>query len=249
VVDAGRDLLIKYSADGDSVAAVGGYGTGSESFDRPVSVWARTGTDILVADYNNHRVQRFDRRLDYVNTLQTRSGADDRSQFGYPLDAALSRQGETFVLDSENRRIVEFDASNEFVRSFGDVASGKGFLQNPSMIELDAHDNVYVLEPGRIVIFDPFGSWINDLELGPQSAVSAISLSVDTLSLISPHQVVRMRVSPAGRVMERVDTIELNGATAASGGRVGGGSLMIVDTNRVHVRKFPVQGSDTLQKR
>ena len=165
VVDAGRDLVVKYSPEGDSLNAVGGFGRGIEEFDRPSAVYARRGTDVFVVDHNNHRIQRFDRQLDYITTIQTRDDPDERLRFGYPLDVMISRQGDIVILDGENQRIVVFDPSGRFIRGFGDVASGEGALVDPIALELDGADNVYVLDGGTIKAYDPFGAWLRSIPL------------------------------------------------------------------------------------
>lgn len=184
VLDAGRDLLIKYSPTGDSLAAVGGYGRGAEGFDEPTALYARRGTDVFVADYNNHRVQRFDRRLDYVTTLYTRDDPDDQIRFGYPLDVAVSRQGDVHVLDGENRRVVVFDPSGRYVRSFGDLSDGEGRMVDPKELELDDADNVYLLDDGEIKVYDPFGGWVGRIPVPDDRPVLHCSVERDTMEIV-----------------------------------------------------------------
>ncbi|MBC8146086.1 MAG: hypothetical protein H7X80_10920, partial [bacterium] len=80
VVDREASMLVKYSPGGDSLLAVSGRGNDQLQFDNPVSVYARRGTDIYVADHVNHRIQRFDHNLDYVSTLYTREDSDERKR-------------------------------------------------------------------------------------------------------------------------------------------------------------------------
>lgn len=184
VLDAGRNLLVKYGSMGDSVRAVGGYGRGVEGFDGPVALYARRGTDIFVADYNNHRVQRFNRRLDYVTTLYTRDDPDENVRFGYPLDVAVSRQGDVHVLDGENRRVVVFDPSGRFVRSFGDLSDGEGRMIDPKGLELDDDDNVYLLDDGEIKFYDPFGGWVGRMPVFDNQPVLHFSIERDTMEIV-----------------------------------------------------------------
>lgn len=181
VVDREQNMLVKYSPRGDSLVAVSGRGTDVLQFDNPVAVFARRGTDIYVADYLNHRIQRFDHNLDYVATIATRDDAEERNRFGYPLDVAVTRQGDVLVVDGENRRVLKFDSFNAVDRTFGDIGGGAGRLVEPTAIEVDSRDYVYVLDRGRIAIFDPFGSYLADVGLPLSGAPTSFSIDADTM--------------------------------------------------------------------
>jgi DNA-binding beta-propeller fold protein YncE len=181
VVDREASMLVKYSAAGDSLVAVSGRGNDQLQFDNPVAVFARRGTDIYVADHVNHRIQRFDHNLDYVATIHTRDDPDEASRFGYPRDVAVTRQGDVLVVDGENRRVLAFDAFGRASRSIGGLSSGAGRLADPLAVEVDSRDLVYVLDGGRIAIFDPFGSYLADVGLPLPGPVVSFSIDNDTL--------------------------------------------------------------------
>jgi hypothetical protein len=180
VVDRSGNMLVKLSPLGDSLRAVSGFGRGTLQFDGPVAVCARRGNDIYVADYNNHRIQRFNRTLDLVATIYTRDDADEWSRFGYPLDMAVTRQGNLLIVDGENRRIVKINTAGQGVESFGDINAGEGRLYDPSKIEVDESDNAYVLDGRRIIQFDPFGSYVRTIP-SPTDSIVSISIDRDTL--------------------------------------------------------------------
>jgi streptogramin lyase len=181
VVDRQGDKIVKYTSGGDSIRAVSGTGSGTLQFDSPTAVCSRRGNDVYVADYNNHRVQRFDRNLDYVSTLYTRDDPEERNRFGYPRDIAVTRQGGLLVVDGENRRVVRFNTFGAVEQSFGDLNSGAGRLVDPAQIEVDERDNIYVLDAGRIIIFDPFGGYIRQLPV--RENYHLMSIDNDTLLL------------------------------------------------------------------
>ena len=182
VVDAGSDRLIRYGTEGDSIGSIGGFGDGEEEFDQPVAVCASRGNDIYVADYGNHRIQRFDRSLDFIATLRTRDAVDERVRFGYPLDVAVSRQGDVHILDGENRRLLVVTPAGAFIRTIGDVGAGEGRMVDPQRLELDQDDNVYVLDDGAVKVYDPFGAWLRRLPL--PSGLTPRSLAVDGDTLV-----------------------------------------------------------------
>ena len=242
VVDAGRDLVVKYSPNGDSLDAVGGFGVGTEEFDHPVAIYARRGTDIFVADQNNHRIQRFDRHLDYVTTLSTRNDPDERIRFGYPLDVAVSRQGEILVLDGENYRVIVFNSGGEFVRSFGDITSGRGRLTAPVALELDQKDNVYVLDKGEIKVYDPFGAWLRTLPGPGGGTYHSFSISGDSLVAQTDSLLLIYRVEE--QIVE--DSTEINFSSPPSATHYHGGLLYSIGRNQIDVRKLPLSEATML---
>ncbi len=141
---------------------IGGSGWDNNQFDHPMGVWARNGIDVFVADYGNHRIQRFDRKLAYISTFSTRERTSPDERFGYPTDVAVSRLGDLFICDSENSRILKVVGLSKVERSFGGFDAGKGRLKKPNQIEIGPNDNVYVQDERRIVEFDNFGNFIRE---------------------------------------------------------------------------------------
>ncbi len=173
VLDEARDLLIHFDGDQREVS-IGGRGWDGSSFDRPTGM-ATDGLSLYVSDYGNHRVSRFDRRLTFISALSTRDSAFVPARFGYPAGVALSRQGDLFVLDGENLRVVKFNAQSRFERSFGDREALRGRLRDPRKILVSRFDQVFVLEKNRIVEFDYAGNFVRDFADGIFSDATGVS--------------------------------------------------------------------------
>ena len=161
VLDADEKKLSFFSNLRDAPKTMGGFGWSTSSFDNPTGV-ATDGVNVFVSDYGNHRVQRFDRNLNYISSLSTRDTSDVFSRFGYPLDIALSEFGDLFILDGENIRVVTFNAQNEFERSFGDSNAGKGKILNPVKL-LAVNSRVFVGDKDKILVFDYFGNYLGSV--------------------------------------------------------------------------------------
>lgn len=166
VVETERSVVRLYSKDTVLVREIGGQGWNNDQFDHPSGIWARNGIDVFVADYGNHRIQRFDRSLNYVATFSTRSSDNPDERFGYPTDVAVSRLGDLYICDSENTRIVKVDRFSQVERVFGGFDAGKGRLENPIRIEIGPHDYIYVLDSNRILVYDTFGNFLHELAPG-----------------------------------------------------------------------------------
>lgn len=158
VVDRGANMVHKLNRNAFIETSIGGYGWGNHEFDRPSDVWAENGIDVFVADYGNHRVQRFDRRLTYVGTLETRNIGFEIEQFGYPVGITMNRQGDLFVVDEENLRIVSFGGIDRHRRTFGGMEAGRFRISSPRKIELYGDDLIAVRDGNRLLFYDQFGS-------------------------------------------------------------------------------------------
>ena len=162
ILDSQSATLRQFPADGAQERVIGGPGWGNNQFDHPGAVWARNGIDVFVADYGNHRVQRFDRTLSFVASFSTRDAENPDIRFGYPAGVALSRLGDLFILDSENDRVVKVNRFSVVERTFGGFDAGRGRLQHARGLCVDADDRVYVLDENRIAVFDTFGNFLHD---------------------------------------------------------------------------------------
>jgi hypothetical protein len=113
-----------------------------------------------VADKNNHRIQRFDKNLNYIFQIITRESEIEEEQFGYPLSAVMSNQGDVFILDSENSRIVKFDIFGNFIQNFGSYDYGDYALQEPLQLAVSPQNNIFVIDGNEIIIFDQYGNGV-----------------------------------------------------------------------------------------
>ena len=163
ITDAGNNQVSKIDTLGKTLKEVGGFGWGDSQFDNPSNVYATT-LNIYVADKNNHRIQRFDKDLNFISSLSTRENDDQNTRFGYPLACVISNQGDLFILDSENKRIVKFDLFGNFIQNFGGYDYGKYSLSSPIDMAGDRNNNIYVINGKKIFIYDSFGNGIGEMD-------------------------------------------------------------------------------------
>lgn len=174
ILEARSATLSLYDQNLRLIASTGGPGWENGRFDQPSGVWARNGLDIFVADYGNHRIQRFDRQLAFVSALSTRDNDDPDQRFGYPTDVALSRQGDLYVCDGENQRVVRINRLSQVEKIIGGFDAGKGKLDRPTRIAAGPKDDLYVLDGRRILVFDAFGNFLVSLYDSMWKAPSAL---------------------------------------------------------------------------
>jgi len=183
VAVTGRNLLMRFNPAGDSTGEVGGFGWGDFQFDQPYDVCATNGVEIYVADYDNHRIQRFDRTLANVATLSTNQSNDDSKRFGYPSGVAVSRLGDLFICDDEDVRIVKVNTFSTVERTFGGYGEGAGTLTMPRQVAIGPNDDIFVTDKGRIAVYDNFGSYLMSIGAGVLHDPRGIGISDDKIGV------------------------------------------------------------------
>jgi len=183
VIDTERNSVVLLKANDGSSTSAGGYGWTSTTFDQPSGL-ATDGLNLYISDYGNHRLQRFDRTLNYISSFTTRDTSWVAARFGYPLGVALSRLGHLFVLDGENLRVTKFVENMQFERSFGDIDDQRARLRLPIKILVGPNDHVYVLEPDRLLEFDYFGHYLRTIGEGSFKDARGFCIVSDGILLV-----------------------------------------------------------------
>jgi uncharacterized protein (TIGR03663 family) len=192
VVDTANMRIQKFDATGKFVAIIGsGRGEGEGQF-KPYDE-AATGTgpggiavdnagNIFVADTWNHRIQKFDATGRFVAqwgayiSLGDAAAASDpaiNTKFWGPRGIALDANGNVYVTDTGNKRVLIFDGNGKYLRQ---IASGMsptriapdyqfnqpGELNEPIGIAVDGSGAVYVADTNnrRIQKFDAAGKFV-----------------------------------------------------------------------------------------
>ena len=157
ISDISTDEITAIDTLGNILKNIGGYGWRQSAFDNPADIFA-DALKVFVADKNNHRIQRFDKNLNFNFQILTRQSEVEQERFGYPLSAVMSNQGDIFILDSENSRIVKFDIFGNFLQNFGGYDYGNYALQKPLQLAVSMQNNIFVIDGNQIIMFDQYGN-------------------------------------------------------------------------------------------
>jgi DNA-binding beta-propeller fold protein YncE len=162
VADTGNNRILKCGQRGELLREAGGFGFGREQFDRPVDVWAGNGLDVFVVDYNNQRLERYDKDLNYIASYYSDELQNESLQFGYPAAVGFSNNGEIFLADHEFNRVLRIDSFGKPKASFGDFNWGEGRLSRPAKILLTTRREIFVSDStaDAIVEFDYYGNFV-----------------------------------------------------------------------------------------
>ncbi|MCK6622137.1 MAG: hypothetical protein HUU32_17590 [Calditrichaceae bacterium] len=161
IVDRDRHRLLKFAPDGSLLRQIGGFGRGNEQFDDPRDVNARTTLNVFVADYNNNRVVRYDRSLNFLGALN--AGWPEPYDFERVRSIAMSSQYDLFLLEDGTKKIVKFTRFAEPVAAFGGIYETYGQLLDPQQITLDDNSKrLFVSDPAQqtVLVFDYLGNFI-----------------------------------------------------------------------------------------
>lgn len=162
VCDTENHRIQKFDADGHFLQEIGGFGWQADQFYQPMDVQARSALDVFIADYQNQRVVRYDRQLNYISAMSANTTWDERFQFRHPRAIAFSSQREMFLLDDENHRIIKFNSQGEPELRFGEFSRSGIRLKQPRQIELDGIERIFVSDEAAnvVLVFDYFGNYL-----------------------------------------------------------------------------------------
>ena len=179
VTDTGNNRLQKFTPQGQLISFIGGFGWEKEQFQYPVDIFVYNSLDIYIADFDNNRIERYDKDLNWLMSYYSNENWNPKYQFQLPLSVCLSLHGDFFIVDSENDRVVKLSASFEPELSFGDFNWGQGALQEASHVFVSKNDNVYVtdLAAHKILLYDYYGNYLFDI--GSEELAAPKGLYVD----------------------------------------------------------------------
>ena len=157
VADAYTNEITKLDTTGVIIRTIGGYGWYAEMFDYPADILATT-LHVYVTDKNNNRIQMFDKDLNFLLDFNTKENEGRGFSFAYPVSCGISNQGDFYILDSDNLRVIKYDASGNFITAFGGIDAGDFVLEEPRKLSVSPDGDVFIIDKNEIKIFDPFGS-------------------------------------------------------------------------------------------
>ena len=130
----------------------GGKGTGKGEFDSPMGIAVDPNGNVLVADTNNGRIEKFSPTGAFLSIIGTKGSG--HGQLGEPNGIAIDRSGNIYVAEvGSNHRVQKLAPDGTFIAEWA-----PGFY-GPRRIAIGPDDSIYVVDQGRtrIVKFSPDG--------------------------------------------------------------------------------------------
>jgi uncharacterized protein (TIGR03663 family) len=176
-VDMRNARVQHYAADGTFIGQFSSLGHGDGQLWRegsrgPTGIAVGADGFVYVADTWNYRIQKFTPEGQFVAkwgtyvNLVTGTQAGERSGLYGPRGIAIGPEGDLYVTDTGNGRVVVYGPNGEFRREFGTKGAAAGQLDEPVGIAVSADGSrVYVADSNnaRIAVFDgagqPIAQW------------------------------------------------------------------------------------------
>jgi len=131
-----------------------GKGTEKGQFDWPRGIAVDASGNILVADTNNGRIEKFSPSGVFITSIGTKGTG--YGQLGEPNGIAMDRVGNIYVAEASNQRVQKLAPDGTFLAEW---RGPEPRFYGPRDVAIDADDSIYVVDQGhsRIVKFHPTG--------------------------------------------------------------------------------------------
>lgn len=154
-----KPMLVEYDASGKFLRSLG-----DGLFTVPHGLRIDAQGNLWTTDVGSHVVLKLSPEGHVLMVLGRKdTGAEADWLFNRPADIAFDREGNIYVADGYgNSRIVKFDKTGRYLKSWGTFGNAPGQFELPHAIVIDDDGRVYVgdRENGRIQIFDTEGKFL-----------------------------------------------------------------------------------------
>lgn len=190
VLDTNHHRVLQFDAARNFVKEWGSQGAAPGQFNEPWGIAVAPDGTVYVADTWNHRVEKFDRDGNFQaqwGTFGDVGTAFDENllELYGPRAIAVDKDGNLWVTDTGNERVIEFSPTGEPLDVYGGTGGEVGQFLEPVGIAIDKAGNFYVADTWnrRIQKFDPNFEPIQQIEVqawDSQSVVNKPYITVDS---------------------------------------------------------------------
>ena len=138
----------------------GTHGSGLGQLNSPRGVAVDGGGNILVADCNNHRIQKFTKHGEFLQAVGSKGSG--RLHFVYPKDIVVNPITKMVYVVDANHRVQVLNSDLTCSKIFGTRGQSRRQFNDPHGIACDSTGKVYVADTGnhRIQVFTSKGEFI-----------------------------------------------------------------------------------------
>lgn len=164
IPDAGNNRIQRFDEAGSPMGPLGAVGEGPGQFSFPCDVDIDDAGVIYVADTYNCRIQKLTPQgvllVSIGEETGTEGGSGPRSVvLDEPLAVTVDLDGNIFVADTNNHRLLKFDADGAPLLELGEAGEGRRQFSYPSDVRVQADGTIYVadMDNSRVQEFDARG--------------------------------------------------------------------------------------------
>src|SRR6266540_2759467 len=122
----------------------GGRGPGKGQFDSPTGIAVDGNRNILVADTNNGRIQKFSPNGSFITSIGTKGNG--QGKLGEPNGIAIDHAGNIYIAEVSNHRVQKLAPDGTFIAEWKGPEPG---FYGPRRIAIGPNDSVYVVDQGH----------------------------------------------------------------------------------------------------
>jgi len=158
VTDRVRNDIQVFTHAGKFIRKFGGSGSAPGKFNVPYSVQLDSADNIYVADRGNNRIQKLTHEGVPISQITSGGG----KAFKAPEDVIFAANGDMFICDTGNERVVKFDKNHTFLLQWGSKGKADGQFDHPHSSAIGPDGNVYINSgnQGYIQVFNTSGKFL-----------------------------------------------------------------------------------------
>ena len=146
VCDTNNHRITILNTDLTFHGSFGCKGSDPGKLNSPFSITVDLKGNVLVADYNNNRIQVFDASGHFLSAI-THTTPEQRLQ--YPIGVSVGPDSSLYVVELYLHRVSIFDAGGKYIRSFGKIGHKDGEFYYPHCVAVDGEGHVHVSDTGN----------------------------------------------------------------------------------------------------
>jgi hypothetical protein len=189
-------------------------------FNAPIDVAVAKDGNIYVADMENNRVLKFDSLQHLVATLD--------SGLTRPLSIAVDSKNNLYVNEISSPLIKKYDSALHFVLQWGHTGNDSTATGGLTSIAIDSTDNIYLLNPYKVIAFDSLGNFIKSIPQSGTQMLRDITITGGMFFLADPDN-------------KQILTFELNGNFVTKWGNSNFDQILALSNNSLWATIYPNQ--------